>query len=508
MSKKPVVLCILDGWGCRDESEYNAIKVANTPNMDRFAAEFPVSKLGTSGADVGLPDGQMGNSEVGHMSIGNGRVILQDLPRIHQAIADGSLRENPDLLAHIASLKDSGGTSHLMGLMSDGGVHAHMDHIIALAEIIASHGVKVAIHAFMDGRDTPPASGEDYIAILSRKVSAMGNVQIATVSGRYYAMDRDNRWERVSLAYDAMVQAKGEYAGNAISAVQQSYAKDVQDEFILPTVLEGYEGMADGDSILMANFRSDRARELLSAFVETAFDGFDRARVIDFPNPTGMVEYSDKLNESLAVLFPKEKVEYGLGQVISEAGLTQLRIAETEKYAHVTFFFNGGSEEVYAGEERVLIPSPNVPTYDAKPEMSAYEVTKALEEALADDRFDVIIVNYANTDMVGHTGNMDAAVQAVEAVDACVGRLWDAVKAQDGVLCISADHGNAEQMVDPATGNPHTSHTTNPVPFIVLGAGDVSVQDGRLCDIAPTLLTLKGIELPVQMTGTSLILNS
>ncbi len=508
---KPVVLCILDGWGCRDEASHNAIKLANTPNIDFFEANYPMSKLGTSGEDVGLPVGQMGNSEVGHMSIGGGRIIYQNLPRINKAIVDGTLKTNPYLVTMVNDLKQSGGACHLMGLVSDGGVHSHIDHIIALAKIISHEGVQVYIHAFMDGRDTPPSSAADYMGIISRKAASHEGVDVATVSGRYYAMDRDNRWDRVELAYNAMVHGDAPKVNDPMQAIEQSYADDIQDEFILPVVVGNYTGMKAGDSILMANFRSDRARQLLDALVEKDFDGFDRKGEIAFSNPTGMVEYSDKLNEYLAVLFPKEEVKNGLGQIMADQGLSQLRIAETEKYAHVTFFFNGGVEAVYPKEERILIPSPKVATYDQKPEMAAFEITAALEEVIADEKFDLIVVNYANTDMVGHTGSLDAAMKAVETVDECLGRVHKAIAAKGGVLCITADHGNAEMMVDPNTNDPHTAHTTNPVPWMMIGdevAGitkDTQLADGRLSDIAPTILGLMGLEIPSEITGNNLI---
>ena len=503
---KPVVLCILDGWGCRDESAHNAIKTAHTPHLDKIKADCPQCRLGTSGLDVGLPEGQMGNSEVGHMSIGSGRIVMQNLPRINQSIDDGSLAQHNDLHTMITALKKNGGTCHLMGLVSDGGVHAHINHIIALANILAKHEVPVAIHAFMDGRDTPPDSALGYMGVLTRAVANNPHISIATVSGRYYAMDRDQRWERTELAYDAIVNGKGEQADNPIIAIETSYTEHIQDEFIKPYVIQGYQGMQDGDSLLMANFRSDRARQILSALIDPDFDGFTHNRTVDLPGATGMVEYSDRLNELLMVLFPALQPDHTLGEIIANQGMAQLRIAETEKYAHVTFFFNGGREDVFDKEDRILVPSPKVPTYDLQPEMSAPEVTDKLVEAIDSGKYDLIVVNYANTDMVGHTGNMDAAVKAVETVDNALGQLRETIENAGGILLITADHGNAELMEDPETGGPHTAHTTNPVPLIVVNAKtDITLQDGKLCDIAPTILALMELEQPASMTGHSLI---
>lgn len=508
---KPVILCILDGWGCRNEKSHNAIKTANTPNIDEIEAKYPNTTIGTSGLDVGLPDGQMGNSEVGHMSIGSGRIILQNLPKINKSISDGSLKENPVLVNLVNSLKKTDGTCHLMGLVSDGGVHSHINHIIALAKIIAKNGVKVNIHAFMDGRDTPPNSASDYLAILSRKISDNENISISTISGRYYAMDRDNRWDRVELAYDAITAGKGKSNQDPIKTIEENYENDISDEFIVPTVLPDYNGMNDGDSILMANFRSDRARQLLSALVDENFDGFERQKIINFSDPVGMVEYSDQLNEFLTTLFPTTTISNGLGEIISNKGMKQLRIAETEKYAHVTFFFNGGVEEMYEGEDRILIPSPKVSTYDKQPEMSAPEITDKLVETINSNKYDFTVVNFANTDMVGHTGSMEAAVKAVETVDTAIGRLKDAIIRNDGVMLITADHGNAELMKDEENNIPHTAHTTNPVPLMLIfeeGSGinkNISLESGKLCDIAPTLLNIMNIDIPQEITGKSLI---
>jgi len=509
--KKPVVLCILDGWGCRNEKSHNAIKTANTPNIDEIEENYLSSTIGTSGLDVGLPDGQMGNSEVGHMSIGSGRIILQNLPKINKSIADGSLKENPTLVNLIKSLHKTNGTCHLMGLVSDGGVHSHINHIIALAKIISANGVKVNIHAFMDGRDTPPNSAADYLAIVSRKISDNDNISISTISGRYYAMDRDNRWDRVQLAYDAIVQGNGKKSDDPIKIIEDSYNDNKSDEFIIPTILSDYNGMNDGDSILMANFRSDRARQLLSALVDKNFDGFKRDKIINFSDPIGMVEYSDQLNKYLTTLFPAQSIENTLGEIISKEGMSQLRIAETEKYAHVTFFFNGGVEELYENEKRILVPSPKVSTYDMQPEMSAPEVTDKLVTAIESNKYDFTVVNFANTDMVGHTGSMEAAVKAVETVDNSIGRIKEAILKQNGILLITADHGNAELMRDEEKNIPHTAHTTNPVPLMLIfeeGSGinkNISLDSGKLCDIAPTILSIMNIEIPEEITGKSLI---
>lgn len=502
---KPLVLCILDGWGHREDTEHNAIAKAKTPFWDNLCANNPSSLLQTSGLAVGLPSGQMGNSEVGHMNIGSGRVVMQDLPRIDGAIENGSLAANPDLQNIVAQLKSTNGTCHIMGLVSDGGVHAHVDHIKFLANHIAKQDIKVALHVFTDGRDVPPSSAGTYIETLQKDLAP--SVSIATVSGRYYAMDRDNRWDRVSLAYDAIVSGQGSKAGNAIEAVEGNHANGTTDEFIIPTVIGDYAGMYDGDALIMANFRADRARQILTALVDSNFDGFERSNVITFCARLGMINYSDALNAFLATLFPAQDLHHIFGEVLARHKLTQLRIAETEKYAHVTFFFNGGKEALFEGEERILVPSPDVATYDLKPEMSANEVTDRLTEAIQSGKFDVIIVNYANTDMVGHTGDETVTIQAVESIDRCLAKLVPAVEQAGGSIFITADHGNAEMMVDPKTGGAHTSHTTGPVPFVLagLGADTLKLKDGRLCDIAPTLLTMLHIDQPGAMTGVSLI---
>jgi 2,3-bisphosphoglycerate-independent phosphoglycerate mutase len=504
---RPVVLCVLDGWGCRSERADNAILQAQTPNWQRFLQTAPHARLQASELYVGLPQGQMGNSEVGHMNIGAGRVVLQDLPRIDQAIADGDLAKSPVLASFIAALKASGGAAHLMGLMSPGGVHSHQNHIAALAGLLDQAGVPVKVHAFLDGRDTPPRSAPGYLAKFAADTASLGRVRLATVSGRYYAMDRDQRWDRVEKAYRALATAQGEKAADGEAAVRQSYGLDKGDEFVLPTAIGDYAGMSDGDGVLCANFRADRVREILAALLDPAFSGFARGRLATFAAALGMTEYSTDLNPFLKTLFPPEDLHDTFGEIVSRAGLTQLRIAETEKYAHVTFFFNGGREAEFPGESRIMVPSPRIATYDLQPEMSAPEVTAKLVEAIDQGRFDVIVVNFANTDMVGHTGHIAAAVQAVEAVDRCLGRLADAVTRAGGSLLITADHGNAEMMRDPATGQPHTAHTLNPVPLLLVNppAGVTGLSDGRLADIAPTLLQLLGMRQPAAMTGRPLL---
>jgi 2,3-bisphosphoglycerate-independent phosphoglycerate mutase len=503
---RPVVLCILDGWGYRAEPADNAIALANTPNWDRFLAHYPHALLKTSGLAVGLPDGQMGNSEVGHMNLGAGRVVMQDLPRIDLAAADGALAANPNLLKAIEAVKANGGAFHLLGLLSPGGVHSHQDHLAALARIVAGHGVPVRVHAFLDGRDTPPSSALGFMERFLSDIAGQ-DVRVATVSGRYYALDRDKRWDRVQLAFDALVLGQGPAAADALSAIKAGYDAGQTDEFLLPTAIAGYAGMRDGDGLLMGNFRADRAREILEALVDPGFSGFSRAKTPDFAARLGLTEYSAHLNAFLTPLFPAESLSRILGEIVSEAGLTQLRIAETEKYAHVTFFFNGGREQVYPGEDRILIPSPKVATYDLAPAMSAKEVTDRLVEAIDAGRHDVIVVNYANGDMVGHTGILAAAVAAVETVDACLGRLEAAVARMGGVLLVTADHGNAELMRDPETGEPQTAHTTGPVGVVLAHApaAIAGLRDGRLADVAPTLLALLGLPQPAEMTGQSLL---
>lgn len=508
--RRPVVLCVLDGWGHRPEpADDNAILKARTPNLDALAQRCPTAFLDASESHVGLPSGQMGNSEVGHMNLGAGRVVMQDLPRIDSEVATGALAQNKQLLAFVATLKKSGGAAHLLGLLSPGGVHSHQDHIVAIAKAVAAHGITVWVHAFLDGRDTPPQSAEAY---LKKFIADVGSAaRIGTASGRFYSMDRDKRWERVELACKAMVEAQGETAPDALMALQQSYAAKKTDEFVLPTAIAGYPGMRDGDGVVMANFRADRARETLLALLDPGFSGFARSRVVKFATALGMTEYSAELNKFLATAYPPQSLNNMMGEIVARAGLTQLRIAETEKYAHVTFFFNGGAEEPLPGESRILVPSPKVTTYDLKPEMSAYEVTDRLVEAIQTAKFDFIVVNYANTDMVGHTGDFAAAKKAVEVVDECIGRIAAATEKMGGALLITADHGNAEMMMDHSTGQPHTAHTVNRVPVMVIGGAEpgrnapFSLHDGRLSDVAPTLLELLGLPQPIEMTGKTLI---
>ncbi len=505
---RPVVLCVLDGWGASTDGPDNAIALAHTPNWDRFVSTSPHALLDASELDVGLPPGQMGNSEVGHMNIGGGRVVLQDLPRIDRAIAEGTLAHNQALADFTARLKASGGACHLMGLLSPGGVHAHQAHLAALANFLVAAGVPVGIHAFLDGRDTPPSSARGYLERFLAEIAPAGaGARIATISGRYYAMDRDKRWERVALAYRALVDGQGERARDPLSAVDAAYVRGESDEFVKPTVIAGYPGMAEGDGVLMGNFRADRVREILSALLDPDFAGFPRPHTIRFAAALGMVEYSEHLNQFLATLFPPQDMADTLGELVAKAGMTQLRIAETEKYAHVTFFFNGGEEREFPGESRILVPSPKVATYDLKPEMSAFEVTDRLVEAIATGAFDFIVVNYANTDMVGHTGDLSAAIKAVEAVDRCLGRLAEAVGRVGGTLLITSDHGNAEMMRDTGTGQAHTAHTLNRVPIVLVHAptGVTKLSDGRLADVAPTLLDLLRLPQPQAMTGRSLI---
>ena len=504
---RPVVLCVLDGWGERAECEDNAICCAEAPVWRHFVDDLPMAVVQASALDVGLPPGQMGNSEVGHMNLGAGRVVMQDMPRIDAAIADGSLAANAVLNGAIARMKTSGGTLHICGLISPGGVHSHQDQIAALARIIGAAGVPVAIHAYLDGRDTPPKSALGYLEKFEADIKGVPGPGIVTVTGRYFAMDRDKRWDRVERAFRVMTAAEGERAASARAAVEAAYTRNETDEFVAPTVIGGFAGFKDGDGLLMGNFRADRAREILLSLLDPGFDGFARARVPSFAVAVALTEYSTRLSELMRVLFPAESLNHLLGQVVSEAGLRQLRIAETEKYAHVTFFFNGGIEDPCKGEDRILVPSPRVATYDLQPEMSAPEVTDKLVEAIESGKYDFILVNYANGDMVGHTGILDAAVKAVETVDACLGRLEKTLAKVGGVMLVTADHGNAELMRDYQFNQPHTAHTTNVVPLIVVNAPKwvAGVNGGRLADLAPTVLALMGLEQPKEMTGTSLL---
>lgn len=502
---QPVVLLILDGWGHRDDPADNALAQADLPNWRRLWAGSPHTLIHTEGRHVGLPDGQMGNSEVGHMNLGAGRIVYQDLTRIDAAIEDGSFFANNELRAACAAAKASGGTLHVMGLLSPGGVHSHETQIFAMLDLAQREGVpRVAVHAFLDGRDTPPRSAEASLRALQSRCDALGNARIATVSGRYYAMDRDKRWDRLRKAWDAIVEAQAEHrAADALSALQAAYARGENDEFVLPTVLDGTEPMRDGDAVVFMNFRADRARQLTAAFVDPAFSGF-QARRPRLSRYVCLTEYDAKLPASVA--FAPDDLAHTLGEIVSAQGLRQLRIAETEKYAHVTFFFSGGREDMYPGEERILVPSPKVATYDLQPEMSCPELTAKLVEAIGTGRFDVIVCNIANPDMVGHSGDLQAAIKAAQAVDVALGAIDAAVRAANGALLITADHGNLEMMRDPVTGQPHTAHTVGPVPFVYVGERNgVRLRDGgALRDVAPTVLDLLGLPAPAEMTGRSL----
>ena len=503
---RPVMLTILDGWGWREEEADNAVRQAKTPVFDALWAAGPRAFLRTSGRDVGLPDGQMGNSEVGHLNLGAGRVVMQDLPRIDAAVADGSLARMPPLADLIARLKETGGTCHLLGLLSPGGVHSHQAHAAALATVLAEAGIPVALHGFTDGRDTPPEASPGYLQTLEAATAGLPGFRIATLTGRYFAMDRDHRWERVGQAWRALVLAEGEHAPDAAAAIASAHGKKVTDEFIPATVIGDYAGMRDGDGLLCFNFRADRVREILDALLDPEFKGFERARVPRFAAALGMTEYSTELNRFLATLFPPQPMQDLLAEIVSRAGLRQLHAAETEKYPHVTFFLNGGLEPPYPGEDRIMVPSPKVATYDLQPEMSAPELCEKVVAAIDAGTYDLIVLNFANPDMVGHTGSLPAAIKAVETVDAALGRIAAAVRAQGGALLVTADHGNCELMKDPATGGPHTAHTTNPVPvFLVNGPAGAALRDGRLADVAPTLLELMGQPQPAAMTGVSLL---
>ena len=507
MSKKPYALIILDGFGKNERHEGNAIYTANTPNIDKYLADHPNTIVHASGLDVGLPDGQMGNSEVGHTNIGAGRIVYQELTRITKSIEDGDFFENEALVKAVENCKKNDSALHLMGLLSPGGVHSHTNHLYGLLRLAKMNGIeKVHVHAFLDGRDVPPSSAVEYIKEAIEKMRDIGVGDIATVMGRYYAMDRDNRWERVSKAYDAIVCGEGEEAESAVTAVEESYNNDVTDEFVVPTVIkkdgEPLGKVSENDSVVFFNFRPDRARELTRTIVDEDFSGFER----DYFKTcfVTMTQY-DATMPNVEVAFKPEQLINTFGEYISKKGLRQLRIAETEKYAHVTFFFNGGVEKPYDGEDRALINSPKVATYDLKPEMSAYEVTDEVVKRIDGGEYDVIILNFANCDMVGHTGVFDAAVKAVEAVDECLGRVIDAIERQGGVALVTADHGNADQMIDYETGEPFTAHTTNVVPLILIGRDDLKIRSGRLADLTPTMLDLMGLEKPAEMTGESLI---
>ncbi|NFI54480.1 2,3-bisphosphoglycerate-independent phosphoglycerate mutase [Clostridium botulinum] len=509
MSKRPVMLMILDGFGIAPKSEGNAVSLAKKPNFDRLVANYPTSQLQASGLEVGLPEGQMGNSEVGHLNIGSGRIVYQELTRITKAIKDGDFFENESLMKAMTNAKNNNSALHLMGLLSDGGVHSHIEHLRGLLEFAKKEGIQnVYVHAFMDGRDVAPSSGKEFVEKTEAMMAEVSIGKIATISGRYYAMDRDNRWERVELAYNALVLGKGETANNAVEAMEKSYHDNKTDEFVLPTVvLENGAPTAtikNGDSVIFFNFRPDRAREITRAINDKVFDGFKR-ETLNLTFVT-MTQY-DKTLEGVEVAYKPQTLANTLGEYVSSKGLNQLRIAETEKYAHVTFFFNGGVEKENPGEERVVIPSPKVATYDLKPEMSAYEVTDELLNRLDSDKYDMVILNFANPDMVGHTGVIPAAVKAIESVDECLGKIADKMLEKDGCLFITADHGNAETMIDFSTGNPFTAHTIDPVPFVWV-ANDTegkAIKDGKLADIAPTMLNQLGLEVPAEMTGENLV---
>jgi len=512
MSKKPIMLMILDGYGINERTEGNAVCAAKTPNLDKLMKNCPHTLIRTSGLDVGLPDGQMGNSEVGHTNIGAGRIIYQELTRISKAIEDGEFFKTEEFNEAIDLCIKENKKLHLYGLLSDGGVHSHTSHLYALVKMAKDKGLKnVFVHCFLDGRDVPPDSAKDYIVKLEAKLKEIGVGEIATISGRYYAMDRDNRWERVVKAYDALVMGEGEFADSAIEAIQEAYDKEVFDEFVLPTVIlkngKPTATVDEGDSIVFYNFRPDRAREITRTFVDPEFDGFERRKGFFKVNYVCMRQY-DETMPNVKIAFKKEgPLLNTFGEYVSDLGMKQLRIAETEKYAHVTFFFNGGVEEMYKGEDRALIPSPKVATYDLKPEMSAYEVTDEVIKRIDKNEYDVIILNYANCDMVGHTGIFEAAVTAVETVDVCLGRVVEKMNEKNGCVLITADHGNSEQLIDYKTGGAFTAHTTNLVPLIITGidADTKLCADGKLADLAPTMLQIMGLEQPAEMTGKGLL---
>lgn len=505
MAKSPIALIIMDGYGINPNHEGNAIYEAKKPNLDKFMKEYPNTQLQASGLAVGLPDGQMGNSEVGHTNIGAGRVVYQMLVKITKDIEDGAFFENEALKSAMQAAKDGNKKLHLMGLLSDGGVHSHIKHLFGLLEMANKMGLeKVYVHTFHDGRDVPPTSGVLYMQELVDEMKKLGTGKVATISGRYYAMDRDNAWDRVEKAYDAIVMGEGKEDTDPVEAIKKSYEDGVTDEFIIPTVIDKDGMVEEGDSIIMFNFRPDRARQITRTFVDPDFDGFTRKKGYFKVNFVCMAQYDAEM-PNVSVAYPPEQLHMTFGEYISKLGLTQLRIAETQKYAHVTFFFNGGEERQFDGEDRILIKSPDVATFDLKPEMSAPEVCDAVCKAIDEDKYDVIILNYANCDMVGHTGIIPAAVKAVETVDECVGKMVNKLLEHNGKAIITADHGNADCLIDPVTKGPFTAHTTNPVPMIVIGAGDVKLKEGKLCDLCPTMLDMMGLEKPAEMTGESLI---
>ncbi|UTJ47378.1 2,3-bisphosphoglycerate-independent phosphoglycerate mutase [Atlantibacter subterranea] len=511
VSKKPMVLMILDGYGYREDQQDNAIFSAKTPVMDSLWAKRPHTLIDASGLEVGLPDRQMGNSEVGHVNLGAGRIVYQDLTRLDVEIKERTFFSNPVLTRAVDTAVAAGKAVHIMGLLSAGGVHSHEDHILAMVELAAERGAeKIYLHAFLDGRDTPPRSAESSLKRFEETFAALGKGRIATIIGRYYAMDRDNRWDRVELAYDLMTLAQGEYqADSAVAALEAAYARDENDEFVKPTVIRA-EGQADaamedGDALIFMNFRADRARQITRAFVNADFDGFARKKVVTFSNFVMLTEYAANIDTACA--YPPSSLVNTFGEWMAKNDKTQLRISETEKYAHVTFFFNGGVEDSFAGEDRILINSPKVATYDLQPEMSSAELTEKLTAAIRSGKYDAIICNYPNGDMVGHTGVFDAAVKAVEALDNCIAQVTEVVESVGGQLLITADHGNAEQMRDPSTGQAHTAHTNLPVPLIYVGEKQVkAVEGGKLSDIAPTMLSLMGMDIPQEMTGKPLFI--
>lgn len=507
MNKKLTMLMILDGFGINDNEKGNAVKLANTPNIDRLMKTCPTTEVYTSGLNVGLPDGQMGNSEVGHTNIGAGRIVYQELTRITKSIEDGDFFSIPEFVEAIENCKKNNSKLHIMGLLSDGGVHSHIRHLFALLELAKRRDFEdVYVHCFLDGRDTPPASAEGYIMQLEEKMKEKEVGRIASISGRFYAMDRDKRWQRVKKTYDALVNGTGEKATSAVTAIESSYQKEIFDKFVEPTVIVNGEApiatIEKNDSVIFFNFRPDRAREITRTLVDKEFNEFETKDLNLYF--VCMTPY-DETMPNVKVAFKKEPLKNTFGEYISNNGLTQLRIAETEKYAHVTFFFNGGEEKQYKGEDRILVPSPKVETYDLKPEMSAIEVTDKVVEAIKSEKYDSIILNYANPDMVGHTGNLEASIKAIETIDNCVGRVIEEINKVNGVCLITADHGNSEQMIDYKTGEPHTAHTTNPVPLILVGMEGVTLKTGKLADLAPTMLDIMGLKKPDEMTGESII---
>ena len=504
MSKKPVALIIMDGFGYNPDTYGNAIAAAKKPNLDKYMAECPNTIIGASGLDVGLPDGQMGNSEVGHTNIGAGRIVYQMLVKISKDIKDGTFFNNKAILTAMNNCKEKGSALHLMGLLSPGGVHSHMEHLYGIVEMAKKNGLdKVYIHAFLDGRDVPPSSAADYMEEAVAELKKIGLGKVATISGRFYAMDRDNAWDRVEKAYAALVYGEGVKETDPVQAIKNSYANEVTDEFMLPTVIEGGAQIKADDSVIFFNFRPDRARQITRSFVDPEFSGFERKNGF-FPVKFVCMAQYDATMPNVDVAYPPEQLTMTMGEYLAKLGKTQLRIAETQKYAHVTFFFNGGEEKQFEGEDRILIKSPDVPTFDLKPEMSAYEVCDAVVDAINSDKYDVIILNYANCDMVGHTGIFDAAVKAVEATDECVGRMVDAILSKGGAALITADHGNADKMME-ADGSSFTAHTTNPVPLIAVGVEGKLTEGGVLADLAPTMLDIMGVPQPEEMTGHSLL---